>query len=650
MKLTPVLTLAAALLWPACAQERRTAIEATAYKLDVQINPATQSLAATAQITILPLEDNISYGVFELHGALRVTRATDAAGRELAVMRQQQEQAVRVNFAELLAKGKPAVVTFTYEGRLSGQEESPVYGITFASIQPGSAYLLYPARWFPVTGYTSGRYTAELRVTVPAGMKVLSSGLGRSETTPAGQVFTYQTLQPGFPGSLAVVSGEARRVTSEGVRADIYFRPENAAQTQAWGDETGKVFTFLTSQFGVPPESALTIVETGPGAPNSYAAQGMLFVSPSAASRAPSQRLLANQLARQWFGGLISPSTRNHLWIANGMARYAEILYQEHLNGPAVLENEIRDLYVDALTVNDAPVRQAARFEDYSPELLASTGSKGAAVYHMLRCILGDKPWQQALRSLMDQFANKPVSTDDVRRAMENAGQQQLQGFFIQWLESTGAPEFSMEYTVYRTQKGFRVLGKITQDLDTFRMPVDLKIETEGNPEEKRVEVVGTSSEFVVDTFGKPKKVIIDPAGRVLRFSPQMRVQVAIRRGEQFAEVGEFGEALKEYQRALEVRRDSSLAHYRIAEVFFLQGNYQSAVNEFREAINGDREPSWTVVWSHINLGKVFDITQQRERARNEYQLAIRTKDNTQGAQEEAAKYLQTPYQRQERQ
>ena len=54
-------------------------------------------------------------------------------------------------------------------------------------------------------------------------------------------------------------------------------------------------------------------------------------------------------------------------------------------------------------------------------------------------------------------------------------------------------------------------MGKISQDLDTFRMPVDLKIETEGNPEEKRVEVVGTSSEFSVDTFGKPKNVVIDP-------------------------------------------------------------------------------------------------------------------------------------------
>jgi tetratricopeptide (TPR) repeat protein len=203
-----------------------------------------------------------------------------------------------------------------------------------------------------------------------------------------------------------------------------------------------------------------------------------------------------------------------------------------------------------------------------------------------------------------------------------------------------------MEYTVFRTQKGFRVMGKVTQDLDLFRMPVNLKIETEGNPEEKRIEVAGTSSEFVVETFGKPKRLELDPGNQVLRFSSQMRIAVAIRRGEQFVEVGEFGEALKEYQRALEVSRTSSLARYRVGEVFFLQNNYQSAANEFREALNGDLEPKWTEVWSHIHLGKIFDITSQRERATNEYNLAIRTKDNTQGAQEEAARYLRQPYEK----
>src|SRR5207245_9732076 len=149
---------------------------------------------------------------------------------------------------------------------------------------------------------------------------------------------------------------------------------------------------------------------------------------------------------------------------------------------------------------------------------------------------------------------------------------------------------------------------------------------TEGHPERKRIEGMCTSSEFSVDTFGKPKALSRDPDNRVLRYSNPMRVAVAIRRGEQFAEISEFGDALKEYQKALEANRNGSLAHYRIAEVFFLQSNYQAAANEFREALNGDLQPKWTEVWSHINLGKVFDITGQRERAVNEYNQADRTK------------------------
>jgi hypothetical protein len=304
---------------------------------------------------------------------------------------------------------------------------------------------------------------------------------------------------------------------------------------------------------------------------------------------------------------------------------------------------------VDSLTIDTVPVIQSARLEDYSPELWALTGSKGASLVGMLRYVMGDDNFFKTLKAYPQQFSWKSANTDDFRKVAETVAGQDLGYFFIQWIESSGAPEFKLEYTIFRTQKGFRVMGKISQDLDTFRMPVDLKIETEGNPEEKRVEVVGTSSEFSVDTFGKPKNVVIDTNNRVLRYSPQVRVAVAIRRGEQFAELSEFGEALKEYQKALETNRTSSLAHYRIAEVHFLQNNYQPAANEFREVIAGDLEPKWTEVWARISLGKIFDISGQRERAVNEYNLAIRTKDDTQGAQEEAAKYLKTAYERQRR-
>lgn len=627
-------------------QDRRAAIDVESYKINATISLEQQSLESQAEVRFIPQDDRALTVAFELHNSLELRKVTDSQGRTLNTSRTIEDFTVRVNFAEPLQKGQPVTVNFSYGGTLRGDEESPIYGLAFAAIKPDRAWLLYPARWFPVSGYTADRYTMELTVQAPSGYRILTDG---AEIAGQGGSTFRSVGQPSFPGSLAVVRDETRRVNSGGITTSVTFSSAHAKNADAWGEETAKAMTFLTSLYGVPQTANMHLIETGDGAPGAYSAPGMIFLSPYTASKPPGPRVLANQLTRQWWGLLVSPVNRNHLWIPNGLARYSEIMYLEHLNGPSVLELEIKDLYVDALTITDAPVRQAARFEDYSPEFFAVTGSKGGAVWHMLRGVAGDEAFKKILKTAADQFANKSISTDDVRKIAEQATNRNLQGFFIQWLESTGAPEFKTTYTVFRTQKGFRVMGRIEQDLDTFRMPVELKIETEGNPEMKMVEVVGPSSEFSLETFGKPRRLIVDPNGRLLRLSPNMRVAVAIRRGEQFAELGNFNEALKEYQKALEVNRLSSLAHYRVAEVFFQQGNYQSAANEFREAINGDEEPKWTVVWSHISLGKIYDVTGQRERALNEYTKALRTKDNTQGALEEAARFQQQPYQREER-
>ena len=99
-----------------------------------------------------------------------------------------------------------------------------------------------------------------------------------------------------------------------------------------------------------------------------------------------------------------------------------------------------------------------------------------------------------------------------------------------------------------------------------------------------------------------------------------------------------------EFNKALEINKNSSLAHYRIAEIFFLQHNYQASANAYRDSLNGDGEPRWTEVWSHVQLGKIFDTTGQRERATNEYRQALQTNDNTAGALDEARRYMQKPY------
>jgi len=624
-------------------------IDVDHYAIDAEINPRTQTLTASVKVRFIPLDSDLSSASFELNNAFNVSRVVDDSGRQLTASRSNQDFSVRVTFPAPLAKGKPTTVTFSYDGRLTGQEESPIYGIKFGAIQNDFAYLMYPARWFPVSGYSVDRFTSDLHITVPNGYQVIASGLGSSQPSPGGgagkTVFNFQYTKPSFPGSIAVVQGDPVKVNSEGVATSVYFRKKQD-MASTYGEQTGKILSFLTSLYGLAPQANLTLVETEDGTPNGFSAPGIIFLSPRGIGNQVASRLLANQLARQWWETLVSPINRDHLWLENGSARYAELLWDEHANGPAALEQDLHDTYVEAMTVDSPPVIQSGRLDDYSPEYWALTAGKGAAVLNMLRGLMGNDKFDKLMTSFTEKYSWQSVSTVEFRKMAEEISGQNLQYFFVQWLESSGAPEFKMEYTVFRTQKGFRVMGKISQDLDTFQMPVDLKIETEGNPETKRIDVVGTSSEFTVDTFGKPKTVTIDPGGSVLRWNPSMRVAVAIKRGEQFAEIGEFGDSLKEYQKAIEVNRGSSLAHYRVAEVFFLQNNYQSAANEYREALNGDLEPKWVEVWAHIKLGNIFDISGQRDRAVNEYNHAIRTKDDTQGAQQEAAKYLKQPYER----
>ena len=655
------LALAAALVSMAAfgQSQNRQRIDVQNYSGEVRIDPKAQTLAATITVRFLAIDDASTLS-FELNNALSLDKVTDEQGRQIPASRLQEDMSVRLTLPQPVPKGQPGTLTFSYDGKLTGDEESPVFGVRFAAIHPDFAYLLYPARWFPVNDYTVDRFSTDLKFTVPSGYKVLASGIDSSEPASDGMIATrWKFSQPSFPGSVAVVrSDSGNTLSASGVATTFCFR-DSAAMAGAYGEEFARAMTFFTDLYGIPPKTNLTVVETEAGAPNGYSAPGLVFLSPKGIGKDVNLKLVANEVARQWWETEISPTTRNHLWIENGMARYSELLYIEHVNGSGAMETERHDTFITALTIDKPPLIQSARLEDYSPEYWAATAGKGAAVLQMLHDIMGADKFLMLLKTVPEKFAWKSISTDDFHEVAQEIYGQSLNYFFQQWIESSGAPQFKLEYSVLRvanahvgesgdTQAGFRVMGKVTQDLDLFRMPVTLHIDTNGNPEEKQIEVVGTSSEFSVDTFGQPRPdgVTLDPKGLVLKFDNNTRVEVAIRKGEQHAEVNEFPEALAEYQKALDVVRNSSLAHYRIGEIFFLQGNWTSAANAFKDVLSGDLTPKWTEVWAHIHLGWIYDISDQRPRALSEYQQALRSKDNSYNAQEEAQKGIDHPFQR----
>jgi hypothetical protein len=646
---------------PAWAAEK-TRLRVDDYQIDAELTPHTHKISARAKVKFTAVDD-INAATFELHNGLRVSKVTDDAGQALSAERISQDFTVRVQLSKPLSKGNSTSLTFDYDGTLDAADESPVQGMKLASISDDTTYLLYAARWFPVNAYGINRFTATMNITVPAHMVVIGSGkqtVGNPSPSKkagasalAGKTYTFVWDKPSFPGSIVAGTFQEFKSDEAGVDLHVFFKPTHQNLGAMYAETAIKEFTYYVTLYGAAPSTTLRVVEIPDDTVPSAWAPEMALVASRAVTDKVNYRLLANTISHQWWGASVSPASIDDWWLCDGFARYSEARYVENAAGIAGLEEVVKDMSVGALAYDSVPLATIGKLDMFSPEFQSLATDKGAMILHMLRWVQGDQKYDQTMRTFASKYAGKSASLDDFTAVAEQVQGEKLTWFFTQWLNSTGAPEFKTKYTVYRLGNkcapaqrcaGFRVVGQITQDLDLFRMPVELRIDTDGKTEEKRVDVVGTDSAFTLETFGKPRRISIDPDNRVLRNSSDVKLRASIQRGQALVQQGDFAGALSEFNKALEVNKNSSLAHYRVAEVFFQQKNYQASANAYRDALNGDGDPRWTEVWSHIQLGKIFDVTGQRERATNEYRQALQTNDNTQGALEEARKYLQKPF------
>ena len=340
-------------------------------------------------------------------------------------------------------------------------------------------------------------------------------------------------------------------------------------------------------------------------------------------------------------GGYSTPS----LWLADGLAYYSAALYLEQANGPEAFQAELNDLSVLALKFESkGPIRSGYDLGYQSETYQSVVAGKGAWVLNMLRELLGRSGFAQLLRQYLAECTEQGGSTGSFEKLAASVYGKELRWFFAQWIDTTGVPELQADYVIFRTIDGFRVSGTVSQARDLFRMPLDVQVVTKAGVQTGSIMLDGKSTPFDIETATWPERVVLDPGGKILRDSPELQIAVQITLGAELKEKGDFVGAVRAYENALKRNPRSSLAHFRLAEVFFEQSNLNSAADSFRNALNGDKNPPWTEVWSYIYLGKIFDILGQRQRALAEYNKALNTKDDTFGAQAEAKKWLATPY------
>ncbi len=621
------------------------------YEISVEVLPEEGFLKGEVKIRLVLLEDSVSLP-FELNPRLSLLEVTDEEDARYSMSFDGFESSrLRIRGSGPFRKDTETTLIFRFEGTL----ETEVYafldtpGTEPAVIDPKGALLLSEGNWFPSHALPLDAASATIKITVPLGFTVVGPGTLESiETVGVSEVFTWESLQPLTQMPVVVARFFRQKFEDSTIPLTFYVTEEFDRDLRPFADEIAQMLEFFESEYGPFPETDVNFVQVSSVELPSTGGSGVILLDSTVLQSSSLPVLeLAKRVARQWWGYSLRPERSSDAWLQDGFATYAALRYLE-VKHPDQFSIELAREAVAALKYeSQAPISRGLELQAGSPQYKSIVASKGAWILYMLSQLVGKEQLNGLLGDWYRRKAHQTANTRELAEFLQERTGEDYRWFFVQWVESVGVPEFRIDYTIYKLRDGgFKIRGQIRQNLELFRMPLDIRIETKGQPEEKLLNISGqiTSFNFSIETM--PVRMELDPHGKILRDSERMRVAVHVALGEEYQAANEFITAIREFEKATQLSPRSSLAHFRLGEVFFEQRNLSTAANSFRDALNGDRQPPWVETWIHIYLGKIYDTLGQRQRALAEYQKAINTKIDYNGAQAEAQRYVKEAYSR----
>ena len=188
---------------------------------------------------------------------------------------------------------------------------------------------------------------------------------------------------------------------------------------------------------------------------------------------------LAREVAYQWWGQAVGLKSFDDAWLSQGLAEYSSVLYRESRQSPAEFQGTVSEILELALAFEQESsiARAPAQLNDQSPAFRSVIFYKGAYVYHMLRSTIGDEKFFNLIKNYYSTYKGQNASIDEFEALTDKVAGSNMRGFFGLWIDSTGVPEFKVDYAIIRTKEGkFKVRGTVRQNLDSFRGPVGIAL------------------------------------------------------------------------------------------------------------------------------------------------------------------------------
>lgn len=391
--------------------------------------------------------------------------------------------------------------------------------------------------WFPSYDTPNDFRTQDLRATVAKPFYVVSNGklVDTKENADGSRTFHWKMEQPFSNYLTSIVVSETTPVTQdfEGVPVMNFGytnETKEVAATVRNLPATMKFFSEITGvKYPYPKYSQAFVEDFGGGMENISATTQIeeMIHDERELLDTDSESLQSHELAHQWFGDYVTCRDWGQIWLNESFATYMQAMWTEKLKGhDEFLYVDVRGNQNNTLGTWDQGNRRPIVTKYYANkdamfDTYAYPG--GGSVLHMLRKHLGDKLFFKSLNHYLTQNAHQPVSTEDLRIAIEETTGQSMDWFFDQWLYRMGRPEFEITQSYDETARKLTLSVKQTQKIDItneypqtefFQSYVDVEIDGQIKrvwlePKEMNV--------FTFDLAAKPKLVNFDYEGTLLK-------------------------------------------------------------------------------------------------------------------------------------